>query len=156
ANVSVLRGHFEDARKDLNAILRLDPRNAVAYVKLAQIALDSDQDAQAKTVLIQAIKVLPAEPLLRLALANYAFGQGQIPQPLGIVDELLRIQRNQPDALALRGQLLIAIGENSEATDTFYRLVANAPSSSSAQLMLAKALNSIGNRLGSEDAARKA
>ena len=50
AYAALARGNSEDATMDLEGVLFRDPKQALAYVRLAQIALDNDQEARALVV----------------------------------------------------------------------------------------------------------
>jgi putative PEP-CTERM system TPR-repeat lipoprotein len=156
SDVSTQRGDFVKSAKDLRKILALDPRNSLAYIKLAQIDLDNKRDSQAGAVLLDAIKALPTQPTLRLALANYQIAHGKFQDALKTVDDLQQISHNNTDGLALRGQILLLTGAKRDAIETLRSLVAIAPQSAAANVLLAKALNSVRDNLAAEDAAKKA
>jgi putative PEP-CTERM system TPR-repeat lipoprotein len=133
ANVSALRGNSEDANKDLQKILILDPGNVRAYITKAQIAQNNDQDSQAIALIVSAIKTLPKEPALRLALANYQMSHGKFQDALATLNGLLQVSPNNTDALAMRGQVQILSGAKKDGVDTLRSLVATDPSSPAAR-----------------------
>jgi putative PEP-CTERM system TPR-repeat lipoprotein len=156
SNVSTSRGDFDEASKDLQRVLSLDRSNVLAHIKLTQIALDNNQDTQAVAILVNAIKEIPTQPTLRLALANYQVSHGKFQDALATVNGLLQVSSNNTDGLALRGQIQLLLGTKKEAVDTLRLLVATNPRSPAAQVLLAKALNSAQDYLAAEDALKKA
>jgi putative PEP-CTERM system TPR-repeat lipoprotein len=156
ANIAASRGAFAEATQDLLKILSLDPTNMSAYLKMAQMALDRDQEPQAMAILGKAIAALPRQPRLRLALANYQISRRKFDDAFGTVNALLAIYPSHTEALALRAQIQIVRGQKREAVDTLRILVTAIPQSPSAQILLAKGLNSAGDVATAEIAAKRA
>jgi len=153
AYASLARGNSEDATRDLEGVLSRDPQQALAYVRLAQIALDSDQEARALALLTQGTRAVPNNPTLWLALANYQASRRNFRDAKAILLNLLKVSQNNPEALALLGQVQILLGEQRDGIDTLRRLVVEFPQSPAGYIVLAKALNTTKDPLAAEDAA---
>ena len=149
-------GNFVGASNDLRSVLAIDPNNPLAHIRLAQIELDNNRAAQAGVVLANAIKALPSQPTLRLAMANYQINYGKFQDALKTLDGLQQVSRDNPDGLALKGQVLLLTGAKQQAIETLRALVALDPRSVAANVLLAKALNSARDNLAAEDAAKQA
>ena len=156
ANTSLARGDREEATKDLQQVLSRDPRHVLAYVRLAQIALETDQEPRALAVLTQGIRTVPASAVLRLALANFQTSRKNFSAAQTTLNDLLKVSRNNPEGLALLGQIQILRGEERDGIDTLRKLAAENPQSPAAYILLAKALNTTKDFLAAEDAAKKA
>ena len=156
ANASLARGDREEATKDLQQVLSRDPRHILAYVRLAQIALETDQEPRALEVLTQGIRTVPTSAVLRLALANYQASSKNFSAAQTTLNDLLIISRNNPEGLALLGQIQILRGEQRDGIDTLRKLAAENPQSPAVYILLAKALNTTKDFLAAEDAAKTA
>jgi putative PEP-CTERM system TPR-repeat lipoprotein len=156
ASVSAGRGNFEDAKKDFQAILAQNPSNMLAFIGLTQLALNAGQSQEALALLDRAIKAAPNDATPRLALANYQISQAKYDDAQTTVNGLLQISRNNPEGLALQGQIQFLRGQPADAVKTF-RSLSNANSSSpGAYSLLARALYATKDMTGAEDNARKA
>jgi putative PEP-CTERM system TPR-repeat lipoprotein len=155
ANVSVSRGDFENAKKDLQTVIAQDPKSLLAYVGLAQIAIDNGQNQEAVTLLEQATKAVPNDPTPRLALANYQISQRKFQDAQTTVNELLQVSRNNPEGIALQGQLQLLLGQTADGIKTFRSLAANT-ASPNAYSLLSRALYATKDPAGAEDADKKA
>ncbi len=156
ANASAGIGEFESAKTDLQVIIGQQPANWAAWSKLIQIAVHIGRDQDALSLFDQAIKAGPQNPAPRLALANYLMTRGKFPEAQSAVAGLLQIAADNPDALALEGQIQLQRGQTSDAVATFRRLAAGKTSSPAAYDLLARALYAAKDLRGAEDTATKA
>ncbi len=147
---------FDDASKDIRAILDVNPRSVVAYMKLAEIAARQGQNGQVRDVLEQGIKQVPQDPAPRIALARYLISQNDRPGALNALNDLLKIQPNNTQGLALLGTVQLSLGRKSEAVGTFRRLALLTPRDPGSQILLARALFVSGDRTGANAAMKSA
>jgi putative PEP-CTERM system TPR-repeat lipoprotein len=153
-NVFVARGNSDAAKKDFERILAQTPTNMSAYMRLTQIAFDNGRDREALAVLDRAMKAAPTDPAPRLSLANYQIRRGNLKDGQETVAAVLKISPTNQEGLALQGQIQL-LKRDKEAINTFRVLAAHAASPAAYDL-LAKALYSIRDQLGAEDAAKRA
>jgi putative PEP-CTERM system TPR-repeat lipoprotein len=156
AIASAARGNPDAANADLRQVLAQDPGNIAAYIKLSEIALNSDHEPESVALLRQAIKIAPVDPTPRLALVNYQFDRGKYDDAMATVNALLQISPNHPEGLALQGQIQLAKGNPERAIETFRWLTATNSRSPASYVLLAKSLNDRKDRLAAIDAAREA
>jgi len=156
ANVSAAQGKYEEANKDIQQILSQDSRNVLAYIKLAEFALNNNQEAVAVATLQKAIAAVPNDPTPRLALANYQVSRAKYAEARTTVSGLLQVSRNNPEGLALQGQIQYLSGATKEAIDTYRTIAAQNQQSPAAHILLAQALMGTKDHLAAKDAARKA
>jgi putative PEP-CTERM system TPR-repeat lipoprotein len=140
----------------LREILDRDPRNIPAYLKLAQIALDNDDDNELLMLLSKATSAAPNDPAPRLALAKYQMQKGALNEAQSTIDEILMRFTDEPEGMALLGQLQFARAQAPRAIETFRSLATRHTNSAAAYVVLAKALDSVKDRFAAVDAARTA
>ena len=151
-----LMQRFDEASKDIHAILTLNPRNMAAYLKLAEIAARQNQDGQVRSALTQAIKQVPQDPAPRIALTRYLVARNDRTAALNAVNDLLRVHPNNAEGVGLLGGIQIAMGKKADAVATFRRLVMLAPRAPASQILLGNALFASGDRGGSNSALKNA
>ncbi|HEY2008356.1 MAG TPA: XrtA/PEP-CTERM system TPR-repeat protein PrsT [Rhizomicrobium sp.] len=156
SNVLEQMQRYDDASKDVRAILALNPRNTAAYLKLAEIAARQNQDAQVRSALALAIQQVPQDPAPRIALARYLVGRRDRVGALNAVNDLLKAQPNNAEGVALLGSIQLAMGKKTEAVASFRRLVALTPRSAEAQLFLGSTLFVSGDKAGANSAMKSA
>ncbi|MBI3269287.1 MAG: protein kinase [Planctomycetes bacterium] len=108
-------GNAAGARSDLDMALGLDPSNAEALRLRAGVAAGEGQVATALSDLWLATRIAPADAEARLALARLLAAQGRAEEALPILAPLVTDEAHVPEALALRGQALLAHGDPKEA-----------------------------------------
>lgn len=139
---------YAEASRDLEAILALDAKNLSALVKLAEVDARQNQDKPVRTLLARAISVAPKEPMPRIALIRFLIVRHDYKGAQNATSDLLNLVPNNPDALALMGEVQLALGQKSEAVATFRKLASLLPQSAKPQLLLANALFVSGDRVG--------
>jgi len=123
ADVSLARGNPEAAEKDFETIVSQYPDHMPAYIRLAQLATDRESDEDALAWLDRAIKAAPKDALPRMALANFRISQQEYKEAQAVVDGLLQLSVDNPDALALQGEIQSLQGDISSAVATYRKLV---------------------------------
>jgi putative PEP-CTERM system TPR-repeat lipoprotein len=133
-------GNLAAAKAELNSIVKQDPKNSLAYVKLAQLAIQEGNDAEVVKLLNRASAAAPKEVTAKLVLAAYYLSRHKLKEADGVAASALKIAPDNDEAIALQGQIQYARGAKNQASATFRRLVTRLPQSSSAQLLLGNTL----------------
>jgi putative PEP-CTERM system TPR-repeat lipoprotein len=139
---------YDDASKDLRAVLSSDPKNSASRIKLADIAQRQGNDQEVRRILGEAIALSPRDASPRLALIGHLMTHSDLKGALRAADDLLRLQPSNLDGITFRGQIQMLLGQKQEAVQSFSRLVSLTPDATLAQLMLAKALFAADDRAG--------
>jgi putative PEP-CTERM system TPR-repeat lipoprotein len=137
-----------DAARDLRTILSIDNKNVPALLQLAAIGQQQGDDHSVRTSLNQAIAATPGNLAPRFALINYLNSQRKYAESQTAAGELLRVEPNNTDGLALLARAQLAQGQNKEAVTTYRRLVSLTPTSAGPQLLLGNALSISGDGAG--------
>ena len=126
--ISFFEARVERDPQDFVAYNRL----ADAYVQRARQTGDVADYGRAEAALNASLEALPEgnyDAVVQLALVNNAtheFGEA-----LRLADQAIEIDPQEPFALAIRGDALVALGRYDEAEDAYQRVVAEAPGLSS-------------------------
>jgi putative PEP-CTERM system TPR-repeat lipoprotein len=139
---------FDEAAKHLQALLEVNPKSVRAYLKLAEIAAQQNQDKQVRDILLQAIQQIPQDPTPRVVLARYLAGRNDQAGARNVLNDLLKAQPNNTEGLTLLGGLELATGKKADAVATYRRLVTLAPRAPASQMLLSNALFISGDRAG--------
>ncbi len=156
ATVLELMQRFDDAAKDIHAILDLNPQSIVAYLKLAEIAARHNQDGQVRSILAQAIKVSPRDPSPRMSLARYLLARKDRAGALQAVNDLLKIRSDYADGVAMLGGIQLSMGKKADAVASFRRLATLTPHAPQSQIYLGSALLANGDLAGANAALKNA
>jgi len=141
-----------EASRDLRAILALDGKNVAAYLKLADIAAQQNQDQNVRTLLGQAIAAAPDNAQPRVALARYLILRRDFAAAMPAANELIRTQPTNTDGVTLLGQAQLGAGQKKEAVATYRRLTSMMPTAAEPQVLLGNALVAAGDRVGAASA----
>jgi len=147
-----------EAERDIRALFALDPKDLTALLGSAEIAARRGQDQNAREMLNKAAALWPQSELPRLALIRHLMSRQDLGASLKLADDLVRTHPQNPEALALQGQIHAMRGEHKEAVASFRRLAAASPNAGEPQAQLARALFATGDRAGAAramDAAAK-
>ena len=141
-----------DALRDYRAILSIDGKNVPALLQVAQIAQRQGDDRTVRTSLNQAIAAAPGNMTPRFALVSYLNSQRKFSEAQTAAGEVLRVQPNNTDGLAVLGRIQLAQKQNKEAVTTYRRLVSLMPTAAGPQVLLGNALSISGDRAGASRA----
>jgi len=148
ADLLVATQRPSEAIRDLRAILSLDSKNSRALLKLAAIAAQQGDDRTVRDTLKRAIEISPDNATPRLVLINYLNSHGKVSEGLAAANDLLRVQPNNTEGLALLGGTQLVLEQKKEAIATYRRLVSLVPTSAAPQLLLGNALAISGDKAG--------
>ena len=152
ANFLASQQRLADANNDLRTVLSLDARNMPAFLKLAEIAAQQGQDQEVRKILDQATAASPGDATARLSLMRFLVQRQKFKDALAVGGDLLRVQPNNTDCLALMGQAQFGLGQKKESVASYRRLVSLMPTSAAAQVLLGNALSATGDRVGAASA----
>ncbi|MEX2213925.1 MAG: tetratricopeptide repeat protein [Phycisphaeraceae bacterium] len=105
ADLALMAGDNDDARRWAHRGLRIDPYSAPLALTLARFADDADFGPSTMTVLNEAVRAHPKYPDLRAALIRRDFAQGRVEAARDRLTAWLRREPNQPLALGLEKEL---------------------------------------------------
>ena len=134
------QGNIAAAKAELGTIIQQDPKNSLAYVKLAQIGIQEGREADVASLLNKASAAAPKDVTPKLVLAAYYLSRQKFKEADAAATSALKVAPDNDEALALQGQIQFARGARDQAAATFRRLVTRLPQSSGAQLLLGNAL----------------
>lgn len=140
ASLDLAEGKAEAAQARFDALLRRDPRNAQAYIALADLRLRSGAGRDAVTAQLEAgIRAMPADANLRLALAAHHLASANPKAAAAAAQAGLAQLPDNLDLLARLGQALLLTGDSQQALSTYNRMVALQGRSPASHLGLAEA-----------------
>ena len=108
---------LENAGKDLRKAIALDANNAEAHDDLGVVYSLQGEHGKAITHFFQTVKIEPdyQKGYHNLAMAFYTIGKDQ--WALGAIDQALKLRHDARDSLKLKGNILMALGRESEAAE---------------------------------------
>jgi tetratricopeptide (TPR) repeat protein len=128
-------GRVNEAKADLEAMLRQDPKQALAYSLLAIIGVTQNQNEQALVDAEKAISLHDAAES-RIALSYALQANYKLKAALERMQEAARKFNGNPLVWARLGELQLMSGETSAAISSAYRATALSPGSEKAQIVL--------------------
>ena len=149
AGLYLLIQRYDQATRDLHAILAGNPKDAAALTQLAYISARQGRDGDVRSNLAKAIAADPADPDPRLSLSRYLAERGQLRAAQEQADSVAKLQPSNAEAVELQGTIHQRMGQKKEAAASFRRLALLLPNSVNSQLSLANALFMAGDRAGS-------
>ena len=132
-------GEWQRAAFDLRAVLQKNAQNAQAWLLLARVSLDAADPSGAASALVHARAAGAQGPPVADLQAKVWLATGK-PQALLDAIEHHTIQLPQPAETVLRARALLAAGQTDQAVATIEPLVAQQPSVTDAQVVLAECL----------------
>jgi Tfp pilus assembly protein PilF len=132
------------AAADFREVVRLDPDNLEAHLRLAQCWLSNAQMTEAKEELLRCRRLDPKRPEPLIGLATCAMEEQDWDQADNFLTKALEIQWNSLLALAMKGDLHLVRQQYSEAIPYFQKVLALDPTNKAAHLKLAQAYRSSG------------
>jgi arylsulfatase A-like enzyme/Tfp pilus assembly protein PilF len=137
-------GEREQALREADAALALDPKFTDARVLKAGVLASRGEHAAAVTVLREAIATDPAKPMLRLDLAKVLAEAGRRDEARAEFEAILKLEPTSVPALTGLGAVLAGQGDLAGAEATLRKAIANEPAAAQARLNLAQVLDQAG------------
>jgi len=150
------RGDLKAAEADLNSILSDDPKNMMAEIKIAQLAMQTGQKDKALALLKQTVSAHPDQALPTLMLAGFDMEQGHLDDAAAVVTDFLNKVPNDASALVMQGRIQLASNKTDNAVTTFHQLANTYPQSPQIWLLLADALAKSGHEKDATSAFQQA
>lgn len=117
AEKSFANGAVEEALKQTNEVLSLDPGLADAYLLTARIRLETGEIAKALSAVEQAEAVAPASAESSYLRGLVAERRGQLAEALTCYETAYRMNREEPDYLLTYVECLIAMDQPDKALE---------------------------------------
>jgi len=137
-------GEREQALREADAALALDPKFTDARVLKAGVLASRGAHAAAVTVLREAIATDPAKPMLRLDLAKVLAEAGRRDEARAEFEAILKLEPTSVPALTGLGAVLAGQGDLAGAETTLRKALASEPAAAQARLNLAQVLDKAG------------
>jgi putative PEP-CTERM system TPR-repeat lipoprotein len=139
ARLDIAAGKMDAARGRFERILALEPTNLGATLGLGLVAsLDKDA-ATSEKHLRKAVADHPDSVAAQLALAQHYVAAGKPDEARGSIDRAVSANQKDPDFLAARGVVMLALRDAPAAVASFEQAVALAPKRADLALNLARA-----------------
>ncbi|AKM11854.1 hypothetical protein AB433_13840 [Croceicoccus naphthovorans] len=122
AQAAFLADDFETAEVAIRAHLRTDPADPAAALMLAKIAASCNATVEADNLFKRAILLAPHYTEAHLAFAKHARETGRYELALEALNQVLRLQPDQLNALALKASALEQLRRFDEADTAFTEL----------------------------------
>lgn len=140
AAIDLAEGKPEVAEKRYLSMISADPKNAQAYISLAQLKARAGADkGQIGKLLEQAVQANINEPASRLLLIHHWLSIRDLKSALAAAQAGVAAMPSNPEMLDALGSMQLATGESNQAIATFNRVASLQPASVKAQLRLADA-----------------
>jgi tetratricopeptide (TPR) repeat protein len=133
-------GHFDPARREIDAALQENPELAVGHLLKGLVLARQACFDEAQRALRAAVDLDSQHAGAWLALAHVASERGDRNEALAAVERALALDRTLSAAQLLRADLLLALGRSAEARNAFQAVVCADPLSSYARYRLARLL----------------
>ncbi len=118
-SAQALSGDLPAAVQSMQSAVTADPRSPEAYYRLALVFLEGSREEDARKVLASGLEQVPGSALLWYAQAVANLDSGRDEEALGFVDRSIQIDRNQPEAWSLMGELKARLGDYDKAQTAF-------------------------------------
>jgi cellulose synthase operon protein C len=156
ANYSVRAGKLDEAEKDYQEILRVNPKNGPASVTLAEIQTREGKPEEGMATLRTATQVNPDDPTPRIVLGRLLLSQNKGLEALAVIEPVLSKNAKSAPVLEVAGEAQLAIGKTIEAIASFKSLSDLNPKAGAPHRALASAYASVNNIDGALAEARTA
>jgi len=124
ARLYLRTGKLDDARRDFQHCMTLDPESATVFYGMAQIEIQARNFDKAIELAEMGSTKRGAFESLSVIKARALIGLGQIEDAIDFVEERLAANPNDADLLGLRGDISAFEGDIEEAEEYFRRAVA--------------------------------
>ncbi len=141
-------GDFRTAERDLQAALRLEPRNADVLLELGLVYVATRRYDEARTELHRALQIAPNYVDVRLSLARLDAYTGDYAAAQTIVDQVLVQYPSDEEALVLAGRIAYYRNDLAAAQQRFEAALAQAPNDADALMGLGDVRAAAGDDVG--------
>ena len=124
AALDIRHNRLDKAEAELRAYLLSRPADAEALAMMGELYLKQGRNADAATLLAEAVRIEPAQSGARFNLANALFQQKKAVDALSALAPLLTAQPRHPAYLNLKAACLALIDEHEEVNQIYEALLA--------------------------------
>ena len=157
ASIDIAEGKPGEAEKRYEAVVKLDPKNAQAYLALAQLKARSGGNKDEIGQLIdKAIQANPTDPASRLARIHQSISLRDMKSAMAAAQAGVAAIPEHPDMLDALGSLQLLAGESNQAILTFNKVALIQPTAVKFQLRLADAYLQGKDYVGAERSFKRA
>jgi tetratricopeptide (TPR) repeat protein len=136
AEQALTRGDSVEAERLLVALQSSRPECGEVLAGLARVrALQKNVD-DAEQLFLRAIALSPDDPHMYFYFAQFRFDQGEYQRAYDLIDKALKLKKEYPEALILKGQMLAMKGEPVAARKTLEEACRIAPNNAEAHFQL--------------------
>jgi putative PEP-CTERM system TPR-repeat lipoprotein len=157
AGVDVLDNKPEQARKRLEDLLRVDPKNHQAMLALADLrSRTGGTKEEVRALMSAAVKASPGEAGPRVLLVKHHLAAGEARLALTVAQEAASALPDDPEVLGVLGSAQTAAGDAQQAIGTFNKLAGLQPTSAQPHLRLAEIYFSLSDNAGASRSLKRA
>jgi len=138
-HISMARNDHQQARASFDRAVDIDPENADAWIALAQAQFEIGDRSAAEKTLTGAIQRQPELGSLHAALGAQYHAEGRLTDALTSINRAVQLDTDDPDYLLARGQILLDLGQWTEAKESLKTVWEKKPRSWNVQIALAQA-----------------
>jgi putative PEP-CTERM system TPR-repeat lipoprotein len=140
ATIDIAEGKPGEAEKRYEAVVKLDPKNSLAYLALAQLkARSGGSKDEIGQLLDKAIQANPVNPTARLARIQQWISLRDMKSAMAAAQAGVAAMPENPDMLDALGSMQLVTGESNQAIASFNKLATMQPSVVKFQLRMADA-----------------
>lgn len=138
AQVAVAEKRHEDALKQVDELLRLDPLNYDSQMLRGNVFLAMGDLPKALEAYEKIDKTFSPSPEVKFQLALVNLLDRKLPKVVPFLDQAIKLDPENPEAVRLRGQLELRMGDPAKAASGILPLAKKRPEDATLQLLLAE------------------
>jgi MSHA biogenesis protein MshN len=150
------QGRQEEAKAPLQRLLAAHPLDVEARQMLVQLQLDTGQVEQARSLLAEGRRLLPAQSNFTLALARLAVDSGDVSGAIHLLEADRPSARDEPQYHAFLAALLLRVERYDEAIQHYLVALRSDPANGNWLLGVGVAFEGAGKRADAAEAYRRA
>jgi tetratricopeptide (TPR) repeat protein len=144
-------GKDSDCLSELETAHRLDPKDRNVAAALSDRYIRADQNDKAAELLKAAVEIHKADAALRTRLSTALANKGDLDSALSEAREAVRLDPSNPSYKLNLGSMLLLSSNADEAIKLYQEVIAAQPTNPDAHLLLARLLDSAGDRPGARN-----
>ena len=128
ANFYLIEKRTPEAEAKFVEATRLDPKDPEPFLALGDFYVGLHKAAEAEKAYLEAREARPEWMFSRKKLADFYLNEGKKNEAAGVIDEILAKNANDPEALLLKGRLLLSENKSGDAVVLMRKAVQSEPS----------------------------
>ncbi|MBF0559589.1 MAG: PEP-CTERM system TPR-repeat protein PrsT [Nitrospirae bacterium] len=125
ANFYAAKSDYAKALNEYNAVLKSDPKNAMAMINSAALNEMQGKEAEALSLYSRAEETKDRRAFL--ALTDYYFRKKDTNKAIGVLDAMINVYPAEVEALEIKGKIYATAKQYKEALDIFEKVEAKNP-----------------------------